>query len=129
MRTCVLGALIGVALQLSFDQEVFFLACVLHDLGLKRSFMGDLPFEIQGAQAAKDFLERSGVPKDRCMRVWDGIEMHPLAIGQCKEPEIALVGAGAGADVTGPDFFPDPKSRCDTGCERFPSLELQKRIH
>lgn len=33
--------------------------------------------------------------------VWDAIAMHPLVLAEFKRPEIALVAAGAGADVVG----------------------------
>ena len=66
-------------------------------------FEGDLPFEIQGAEAAKRFLTDHGFPAGRAEIVWDGIAMHASLIGHYKQPEIRLVGEGAGADVIGPD--------------------------
>jgi hypothetical protein len=110
MRTFLYGSLVGRGLGASFDEEMLFLACVLHDLGLTESYAGDLPFEIQGAQAAKQFLDQRGYSKSSAEIVWDGIAMHASAIGQFKRPEIALVGEGAGADVIGPDFFANQKS-------------------
>jgi hypothetical protein len=81
-----------------------YLACVLHDLGLTTRFAGDMPFEIQGADAAVRFLQQGGCAKRRAMTVWDGIAMHPYAIASHKQPEIALVAAGAAADVIGSDL-------------------------
>src|SRR5207245_8807931 len=103
-RTFLFGALTGKASGLKVDHELLYIACILHDIGLTEQFVGDLPFEIQGAQAASRFLEGHGLAKDKSAVVWYGIAMHASAIGEFKQPEIALVGAGAGADVVGPDF-------------------------
>lgn len=104
VRTFLLGSLAGRSLGQHFDEELLFLACILHDLGLTDRFQGDLPFEIEGAEAAKHFLEENAYTTERTEIVWDGIAMHASAIGQFKRPEIALVGEGAGADALGPDF-------------------------
>jgi len=102
LRTFIFGSLIGKAQSLKFDEELLYLACILHDLGLTERFAGDLPFEIAGAQAAGRFLLDHHYSEERVKIVWDGIAMHPLAIGQYKQAEIFLVGEGAGADVLGP---------------------------
>jgi hypothetical protein len=125
IRTYLFGSLIGRALGQEFDDEIFFLACVLHDLGLTERFQGDLPFEIQGAQAAKHFLQENAYSKDGTEMVWDGIAMHPAAIGQFKRPEIALVGAGAGTDVVGPDFEQVKKKDVDEIVAAFPRLDFK----
>jgi hypothetical protein len=103
IRTYLFGSLVGRAMGWSFDEEILFLACVLHDLGLTEQFGGDLPFEIQGAEAAKHFLEIHSYSKERVDTVWDGIAMHPSPISQFKRPEVYLVAEGAAADVIGPD--------------------------
>jgi hypothetical protein len=104
VRTFLFGALIGRARRQTWDAEVLYLACVLHDLGLTSRFAGEMPFEIQGADAAVRFLRKRGFAKGRSMTVWDGIAMHPYAIASHKQPEIALVAAGAAADVVGADL-------------------------
>lgn len=101
MRTYIFGSLVGVAHGHRFDEETLYLACVLHDLGLTSRFEGDLPFEIQGAEAARRFLNSEGVPQHTLDLVWDGIALHPSAVSDFKAPEVALVSAGAGADVLG----------------------------
>jgi hypothetical protein len=101
MRTYFFGAVIGRQQKLSFDAEVFFLACALHDLGLTPKYQGPLPFEIQGAEAARRILTSAGLTSEKSQLVWDGIAMHPQRISDFKQAEISLVGAGAGADVVG----------------------------
>jgi hypothetical protein len=125
VRTFLFGSLVGRARRQSFDEEVLYLACILHDLGLTEQFQGDLPFEIQGAEAAKHFLEEHAYAPDKAGLVWDGIAMHPSLIGQFKQPEIALVGEGAGADVIGPDFSEIKKADVEAVLQAFPRLKFK----
>ncbi len=125
VRTFLFGALTGKASDLKVDHELLYIACILHDIGLTEQFVGDLPFEIQGAQAASRFLEEHGLAKDKSAIVWDGIAMHASAIGEFKQPEIALVGAGAGADVIGPDFSVIKKADMNAVVRAFPRLKFK----
>jgi HD domain len=125
VRTFLFGALMGRALGQRFDEELLFLACILHDLGLTDRFQGDLPFEIQGAEAAKGLLEKNAYPKQRTEIVWDGIAMHASVIGQFKQPEIALVGEGAGADVLGPDLSRIHTHEVDEVAKAIPRLSFK----
>jgi hypothetical protein len=84
-----------------------------------------LPFEIQGAEAAKRFLEGQGFPAARVATVWDGIAMHASLIGHYKQPEIRLVGEGAAADVVGPDPSQISKSDVDVILKAFPRLHFK----
>ena len=124
-RTFLFGTLIGNASNLKFDSEILYLACILHDLGLTERYAGSLPFEIQGAQAARAFLTDNGLPNDQANMVWDGIAMHPLAIASFKRPEIALVSAGAGADVVGSDLEKIPESAKAAVVNAFPRLDFK----
>lgn len=125
VRTFLFGSLVGRALGKPYDEEILYLACILHDLGLTEQFGGDLPFELQGAEAAKAFLEKQAYAKDRTSIVWDGIAMHASAIGQFKQPEIALVGEGAGSDVIGPDLSQIKKADIDAVLNAFPRLKFK----
>jgi hypothetical protein len=125
MRTFLYGSLVGRARGQRYDEEALFLACILHDLGLTQQFAGDLPFEIQGAQAARKFLTEQGYSATNAEIVWDGIAMHASAIGSFKRPEIALVGEGAGADVLGPDFSEVKKADSDAILHAYPRLKFK----
>jgi HD domain len=124
-RTFLFGALIGNATGLKFDSEILYLASILHDLGLTERFAGPLPFEIQGAQAARAFLIEKGLPNDRANIVWDGIAMHPFAMASFKQPEIALVSSGAGADVVGSDLEKISESAKAEVAHAFPRLNFK----
>jgi len=128
VRTFLFGSLVGRASGRKFDEEVLYLACILHDLGLTQRFEGDLPFEIQGAEAAKHFLEEHTYAKEKIGLVWDGIAMHASPIGQFKQAEIALVGEGAGADVIEPDFSEIKKSEVAEIVKQFPRLKFKNEF-
>jgi HD domain-containing protein len=125
VRTFLFGALVGKALSLKFDEEVLYLASILHDLGLTDRFEGKLPFEIQGAEASRQFLEERGYAKEKAAMVWDGIAMHASLIGHFKPPEIRLVGEGAGADAVAPDFSQISKAQVAEVVKAFPRLQFK----
>ena len=128
VRTYLFGALIGRAAKLKFDEELLYLACVLHDLGLTKRFMGNRAFEIEGAIAAENFLRQQGLSVAKAAVVWDGIAMHPLAISQYKKAEISLVGAGAGADVVGAGLEDVTAADRDAVLRAFPRLGFKSEF-
>jgi hypothetical protein len=124
VRTFLFASLAGTATGQKFDAEMLYLACILHDLGLTEKFQGELPFEIQGAEAAKRFLEGKGYESSKAAVVWDGIAMHASMIGHFKQPEVSLVGVGAGADVGGPDLSQVSKRQVKEILASYPRLEF-----
>jgi hypothetical protein len=79
---------------------MFFLGAVLHDLGLVEKFIGENRFEIDGADAAADFLSRQGYSDTKIAVIWDAIALHTTpCVPQRKQPEIALLQLGAGIDI------------------------------
>ena len=102
LRTFVFGSLVGKAQGLRYDEELFFLGAVLHDLGLTAEFRSTDRFEVVGADAADKFLKGESVSAEHREIVWDAIALHTSSgIASRKRPEIALVHIGAGIDVLG----------------------------
>lgn len=100
LRTYAFGEAAGRAQGLHYDSEMLFLGAMLHDLGLVEGFIGQARFEVDGADAAADFLSRQGYPDAGIAVIWDAIALHTTAgIPPRKRPEIALVQLGAGVDV------------------------------
>ncbi|WP_109355489.1 HD domain-containing protein [Sphingorhabdus sp. EL138] len=84
-----------------FDQEVVYIASLLHDLGLEDPFDGQGDFETNGAAAARSFLIEKGF--DAISRdVEQAIDLHtnPATLNHARY-EYALVARGALADVVG----------------------------
>jgi hypothetical protein len=127
LRTYVFGELLGRAKGLKFDSELFYLGAVLHDLGQTERFMGQQRFEVDGADAAAEFLKDKGVPKESVEVVWDAVALHTSrGIVERKRPEIALVSAGAGADVFGSGIDQLPKKAVVQVIAAFPRMAFKK---
>ena len=61
-----------------------------------------LRFEVDGANAARDFLRSYGIPEASVETVWDAIALHTTpGIPEHKKAEVALVTAGVEMDVLG----------------------------
>ena len=100
MRTYAFGQTAGALQGTPYDEEMLFLGSVLHDLGLVETFIGEDRFEIDGADAASEFLSKQGYSDRKITVIWDAIALHTtLGVPQRKQPEIALVQLGAGIDV------------------------------
>ena len=61
-----------------------------------------LRFEVDGANAARDFLLQRGVDETAAAKVWLGIALHTTpGVPEFLAPEVALVTAGVETDVLG----------------------------
>lgn len=90
--------------------------------------MGPLPFELQGAQAAKQILASHGYSAGKTRQVWNGIAMHPLPIAEFQPPSIRLVADGAGADVLGDGLRIIPASAMREVLAAHPRLAFKKKF-
>jgi hypothetical protein len=97
------AALTGDRKGLKFDPELLYTGAMFHDFGLTEKYReSQLRFEVDGANAARDFLRSRGIPEADIKKVWDAIALHTTpGIPEFMDPEIALVQAGAGMDVAG----------------------------
>jgi hypothetical protein len=103
LRVYAFGALQGEHRGLSYDPELLYIGAMFHDIGLVEGHRSaDDRFEVDGANAAREFLVEHGVTGDALRIVWDAIALHTTpGIPQHKEPEVALVTAGVEFDVLG----------------------------
>ncbi|XRQ02739.1 HD domain-containing protein [Actinomadura welshii] len=97
-----IGETRGVRPGRDYDDELLFLSSVLHDIGLTAPGDGDQRFEVDGADAAAEFLSANGLDGERAGAVWEAIALHTsLGIAHRMRPETALTHAGSAADVVG----------------------------
>jgi HD superfamily phosphodiesterase len=103
LRVYSFGALQGERRGLSYDPELLYIGAMFHDIGLVEGHRSAHDrFEVDGANAAREFLAAHGVTGDALRIVWDAIALHTTpGIPQYKEPEVALVTAGVELDVLG----------------------------
>ncbi|MBU9765174.1 HD domain-containing protein [Mycobacterium sp. TNTM28] len=103
-RVFYFGALQGLRRGLQPDLELLYVGAMFHDIGLTEPYRStsQLRFEVDGANAARDFLLRHGVEEAAAQKVWLGIALHTTpGIPEFLDPEIALVTAGVETDVLG----------------------------
>ena len=97
------GALAGKRRGLKFDPELLYAGAMFHDMGLTRRYSSAQErFEVDGANAARDFLRSHGIAQSDIDTVWTAIALHTTpGIPQHMHPVIALVTAGVEMDVLG----------------------------
>jgi HD superfamily phosphodiesterase len=102
-RVYYFGALAGRRRGLNFDPELLYAGAMFHDMGLTpRYSSAQERFEVDGANAARDFLRSHGIPRADLDTVWTAIALHTTpGIPQHMHPVVALVTAGVEMDVLG----------------------------
>jgi hypothetical protein len=101
LRTYIFGDILGKKTHIHYDRELFYLAALLHDLGLTDRFDGDGPFEVEGANAAYAFLTKQGLPIEKATVVREAIALHLSVLADLKAAEISLLHVGTDVDVAG----------------------------
>jgi HD superfamily phosphodiesterase len=102
-RVFLFGALQGHRRGLQPDPELLYAGAMFHDIGLTADYRTSMfRFEVDGANAARDFLLERGVDEAAARKVWLSIALHTTpGVPEFLEPEIALVTAGVETDVLG----------------------------
>lgn len=102
-RVYYFGALAGQHRGLTFDRELLYAGAMFHDMGLTEKHSShDERFEVDGANAARDFLRSHNISQSDIDTVWTAIALHTTpGIPQHMHPVVALVTAGVEMDVLG----------------------------
>jgi HD domain-containing protein len=102
-RVFLFGALQGLRRGLQPDLELLYVGAMFHDIGLTDAYRTSmLRFEVDGANAARDFMLARGVDEASVRKVWLSIALHTTpGVPEFLDPEIALVTAGVETDVLG----------------------------
>jgi len=117
LRVYLFAAELGRQQKRRFDAELLYVAAVFHDLGLLEKFSSpDERFEVDGANAARQFLATHDLPEDQIRTVWEAIALHTTpGIPPYMGPEVAALYSAVLLDVLG------------RGYEQFPA-ELREEI-
>lgn len=112
------------------DAELLYVSSVFHDLGLTKQYSSaDLRFEVDGANAARDFLRSYGLPDKSLQLVWDTIALHTtIGIAEHKEAEVALLYSGVGLDVMGEGYEHLSTEHREAIITAFPRTDFKKNI-
>ncbi|HWD73938.1 MAG TPA: HD domain-containing protein [Solirubrobacteraceae bacterium] len=130
LRVFVFGSLQGQRRGLAYDPELLYVGAMFHDIGLVEGHRSPADrFEVDGANAARDFLEERGVPADAIRVVWDAIALHTTpGIPQHKEPEVALVTAGVELDVLGIGYHDLTNTQREQVLSALPRVNFKHEI-
>jgi hypothetical protein len=105
-RVFLWASLRAAQLGLDYDAELLYVGAMFHDLGLVEGYRSEHErFEIDGANAARAFLERHGLPEAQVMTVWESIALHTTRqVPDYLQAEVRLVALGVQYDVLGSEF-------------------------
>ena len=82
-RVYQFGALAGLHRDLNFDRELLYAGAMFHDLGLMPEHGSTTErFEVDGANAARNFLKAHGVPEADVYTVWTNGTEKTIAAGE-----------------------------------------------
>jgi hypothetical protein len=132
-RTWAFATLFAQRDRVKHDQELLYLACMLHDLGLTENHWGCDPlakcFAVEGARAAHAFVHGRGAPDERARKVAEAISLHlnvtvPARLGA----EAQLLSKGVSLDVVGRRLHQIPPPTTRDVNERWPRDGLASEL-
>src|SRR6202043_2031007 len=101
-RVYYFAALAGKRKNLPFDAELLYAGAMFHDMGLMPSQSTANRFEVDSANAARNFLKQRGVAPQDVDNVWTAIALHTTpGIPEFMHPVVALLTCGVEMDVLG----------------------------
>lgn len=105
-RVYYFGAFAGKHRGLRFDPELLYAGAMFHDMGLTPQYSSAQErFEVDGANAAREFMQAHGIRQTDIDTVWTAIALHTTpGIPQHMHPVVALLTAGVEMDVLGLGF-------------------------
>ena len=129
-RVFFFGAFQGQVRNLSVDHELLYAGAMFHDMGLTQGYMDSkLRFEVDGANAVKEFLLDHGTSAQRAHDAWLAIALHTTpGVPEFLSPEIALVSAGVETDVLGMHLDDLSDEQRNAVVEAHPRPDFKNRI-
>jgi hypothetical protein len=127
MRSWLFSAALAQLKNAPHDPEVLAVSTLLHDIGLVQEFSGPLRFEVEGANAAREFARGAGMKERQAQLIWDGVALNSTpSIALHKEPEVAICTAGIGLDWGGWGYEMLAPSLVETIIGAYPRLDMKQ---
>jgi HD domain len=128
IRVYLFAAEQGRQQKLRFDPELLYVAAAFHDLGLTKKFSSQNErFEVDGANAVRQFLTAHNVPEEQVQTAWEAIALHTTpGVTPYMRPEIALLYSGVGLDVLGKGFDQFPSELRDEIVAKYPRKNFKE---
>jgi len=111
-----------------FDAELLYVAAAFHDFGLIKKFSSpNERFEVDGANAARQFLSAHDIPEEQVQTVWEAIALHTTpGIPPYMRPEVGLLYSGVALDVLGRGFDEFPAELREQIVARYPRRHFRE---
>ena len=121
-RVFYFGALAGQRRGLQVDRELLYAGAMFHDLGLMPEHSSRSErFEVDGANAAREFLAARGIAPADIDLVWTAVAVHTTpGIPVHMHPIVALVNAGVRMDVVGAGYDELPPAHREAVVATYP---------
>ena len=108
------------------DEEAAFCAAALHDLGLVPAYQGENRFEVDGADATREFCSKHQVSPERADLVSEATALHTSpGIATRMSAEITLVHLGAGLELFGLGLDQAPPEVVEQVFSQYPRLNFK----
>jgi hypothetical protein len=124
IRSYLWGAMYARTRGIDFDDELYYVAALLHDTGLTETFDSHtVPFEDAGGRLAWVFGIAAGWPAERAARVSEIIVLHMRTdVAASDDPESHILQVATSWEVVGrrPELF-SPDARAEI-LDRYPRL-------
>lgn len=105
VRAYCWGAALAAGVGWTFDRRILWTASLMHDVGLTRIPRNTMCFEVEGAEIARRFLERHGLPGGEADRVAIAIILHMQpSVTLDDGVESVLLDRATGLDVRGEGY-------------------------
>jgi hypothetical protein len=129
MRSWLFGVLLSEGAERAPDPELFAISAVLHDLGLTERYTAENRFEVDGANAAREFLKDRAISTQQTQVVWDAIALHTTpTLALHKEPEVIMTHSGIAVDVLGVGLDRIPEDKQRAVLTEFPRLAFKNQF-
>ena len=117
--------------KITFDPELLYVSAAFHDLGLLSEYSSETErFEVDGANAVRQFLIAHDIPEEKAQTAWEAIALHTTpGVTQYMRPEVSLLFTGVGLDVIGlgvDDFPADLRQKI---VEAYPRTDFKAGIN
>lgn len=129
-RSYLWARAVAPTIDLAFDDELLYVAAMLHDLGLTDAFdNATLPFEDAGGHAAWVFAAGAGWDVRRRDRVAQIIVRHRWdQVDQASDPEGHLLESATAVDISGRGVERLPDAVIDAVLARYPRVGLAEEF-
>ena len=130
MRSWLFASILAKTTQVPVDLELLALATMMHDLRLTEQHATSTDrFEVDGANAARAFLQTERVALPDVQLVWDAIALHATrSIALHKESVVAFCHHGVQVDISGLQYDRIEPAVAQHILHDYPRLSLKSRL-